>query len=159
MSAASELRGQAAISAMTYLMNARRGAREIREIAQESVLYADELVSALYPNARPGSNPPAPQGTKKPEPPPSPPQKPATAGRDVLAGFRAWLKGGGYVLDVHKTMADIEALTAEREALLASLIEAEKFIAGFEGDELQGISVDKCLARIRAVIAASGGAV
>lgn len=51
MSAASELRGRAAIAAMTVLMNARRGTREIREIAQESALYADELVSALYPNA------------------------------------------------------------------------------------------------------------
>ena len=43
------------------------------------------------------------------------------------------------------------------EALIAALIEAEGFIAGFEGDDQQGDFVDPLLARIRAALANAAG--
>lgn len=42
-------------------------------------------------------------------------------------------------------------------ALLGALIEAEGFISGFEGDDMQEPSVDPLLARIRAAILKAAG--
>lgn len=50
---------------------------------------------------------------------------------------------------------DLKAVAAEREQLLAALLAAESFMAGFEGDELQE-GIDEKLDAIRAALAAAG---
>jgi hypothetical protein len=74
----------------------------------------------------------------------------------------------------HATVEDAKAAVAPRAAtsldtpwnddadgcapsILAALVEAEAFIAGFEGDDMQEPSVDPMLARIRAAITLAGG--
>ncbi|APH74133.1 hypothetical protein [Aquibium oceanicum] len=69
----------------------------------------------------------------------------------IVAVARAWPLTIIQIQDLYKQIT--QSAAAEQSDIIGLLAEAERFIAGFEGCELQDPPVDDLLARIREVLA------